>query len=235
MIIPSSVEKVQSLCDSLHGTLDSQCSLCPPMMNLSVLRPSSVARLASTETVCRSCLSIIFGRHQSSYRRTRKRLNVKPDPSFLSSNESPLQDHIIFNPPPSAPSLYHTPLKFLPRDDPRRTLFVSTNDAAADVSTPTRLPPLAQKPHQKSYHLTEKEITQIRQLREKDPDKWSRLKLAAKFKCSPLFVGIICQVSKERQEQLAQKLEAIKAKWGQKRRMAREDRAKRREMWGREE
>lgn len=31
--------------------------------------------------------------------------------------------HIIFNPPPTTPNVYHTPLKFMPASDPRRKLY----------------------------------------------------------------------------------------------------------------
>lgn len=177
----------------------------------------------------------IFRRHESSYRRTRKRLVVKPDPSFLSSTTDslPQQDHIVFNPPSSAPSIYHTPIKFLPKDDPRRVLFFNLRDEASQDASP--LPPPVRKPYQKSYHLTEEDIAEIRRLRRKDPDTWTRNELAKKFKCSSLFVGMVCQATKERLAKQADALEAIKARWGRKRQMAREDRVKRRELWGRDE
>ncbi|KAI9789114.1 MAG: hypothetical protein M1816_006364 [Peltula sp. TS41687] len=201
-----------------------------------------------------------FRRYESSYRRTRKKLAIKPDPSFLSSScagsdaLSAEQDHIVFNPPSSAPSIYHTPIKFLPKDDPRRVLFLnnqlqqqqhtssssSSTTAAEDSPSPPPpppppLPPPIRKPYTKSYHLTETDIAEIRRLRQKDPDMWTRTKLAKKFKCSSLFVGIVCQATKERLEQRAEALEAIKARWGKKRTMAREDRVRRRELWGRDE
>jgi hypothetical protein len=37
--------------------------------------------------------------------------------------KGPTSSHIIFNPPASAPNVYHTPLKFLPRTDKRRNLY----------------------------------------------------------------------------------------------------------------
>jgi hypothetical protein len=35
----------------------------------------------------------------------------------------PKTSHIIFNPPPASPNVYHTPLKFLPLNDIRRKLY----------------------------------------------------------------------------------------------------------------
>lgn len=77
-------------------------------------------------------------------------------------------------------------------------------------------------------------MEEIRKLRREDPDVWTRDKLAKKFDCSNLFVGIVCEASPERKEAQKQILEAVKLKWGRRRRVAREDRAKRREIWGRD-
>jgi hypothetical protein len=38
-------------------------------------------------------------------------------------SDGPKTSHIVFNPPPSAPNVYHTPVKFLPQDDIRRRLL----------------------------------------------------------------------------------------------------------------
>ncbi|KAL8950489.1 MAG: hypothetical protein Q9222_003478 [Ikaeria aurantiellina] len=176
-------------------------------------------------------------RHESSARRTTKRLRVKPDPSFTSAiPTSQLQDHIVFNPPSSSPSPYQTPAAFLPPSDPRRSLLAQSHDHANPYAQPNkRLPPPIKKPLEKRYHLKETEITEIRRLREKDPFTWSRKKLAEKFDCSEFFVAMICEASPERKEQQRKALEDVKARWGTRRRHAREDRQKRRELWGRDE
>lgn len=75
----------------------------------------------------------------------------------------------------------------------------------------------------------------MRKLRAKDPFEWTRAKLADKFQCSQFFVALVCQASKERKEQQKLVLEKTVARWGRRRRYAREDRAKRRELWGRDE
>ncbi|KAL8704026.1 MAG: hypothetical protein Q9201_002798 [Fulgogasparrea decipioides] len=177
-------------------------------------------------------------RHQSSARRTTKRLRVQPDPSFISSIPTDqLQDHVIFNPPSSSPSPYHTPVAFLPPSDPRRSLLSQSYDHANPYAQPgKRLPPPAQKKSpEKRYHLGEKEIAEIHRLRKEDPFTWSRKKLAQKFDCSEFFVAMVCEASPERKEQQRKALEDIKARWGKRRRYAREDRQKRRELWGRDE
>lgn len=172
-------------------------------------------------------------RHESSFRRTKQRLRVKPDPSFASSTTY-TQDHIVFNPPSSAPSVYHTPVKFLPPNDQRRQLFAATTDSDSQPQN-TRLPPPVRKPYEKRYHLTAEDMEEIRKLRREDPNVWTRDKLAKKFDCSNLFIGIVCEASQERKESQQKVLEAVQSKWGRRRRIAREDRGKRRETWGRDE
>ena len=176
-------------------------------------------------------------RHESSSRRTTKRLRVKPDPSFTASiSPSQVRDHIVFNPPSSAPSPHQTPAAFLPRGDPRRELLSQSHEHANPYSDPSRhLPPAIREPPEKKYHLREKEIEEIRRLRTEDPNKWTQNKLAEKFECSQFFIGMVSKAPKERIEKAKKELEEVKEKWGQRRRYAREDRQKRRELWGRDE
>ncbi len=183
---------------------------------------------------------IIFARHESSFRRTKKKLRVKPDASFLPTEDSPEQDHIIFNPPSSAPSIYHTPLTFLPKGDQRRELYSLTQSKSSEPSKDGQQPPALGKPHEKQYHLTQEDIEEMRRLRVEDPDAWTRGKLAHKFKCSKIFVGMVLRAgklpgAKERYEKHLQELDALQSRWGRRRREAREDRVRRREMWGRDE
>ncbi|KAJ5772052.1 hypothetical protein N7520_002581 [Penicillium odoratum] len=168
-------------------------------------------------------------RHQSSYRRTKQRLRVKPDASFGPSHQS--HDQIIYNPPSSAPSVYHTPNKFLPLNDARRTM---RPESPANVNA-SDLPNVHKINDEAKYHLTPSDIEEIRKLRLSDPMTWSRHKLAKRFECSPLFIAIVCEASPEKKQIQKQVLEAVQSRWGPKRRMAREDRQLRREAWGRDE
>jgi hypothetical protein len=143
------------------------------------------------------------------------------------------QDHIIFNPPSSAPSVFHTPLKFLPKDDKRRQLLAHSGTSGTASSLP---PPVTKsKPNYQRHHLSEEDVAEIKRLRSTNPEKWTRTKLARKFNCSSLFVGICCEAIGEKKAAERTKLEAVKARWGPKRRMAREDRLKRREAVYRDE
>lgn len=202
-------------------------------MNYSFVSPSS-ARQAFSHTF--SFPVKLSRRHESTARRLRQRLRVKPDPSFAKT--LPTQDHIIYNPPSSAPSVYHTPFKFLPKNDIRRQLMssaASSSPPASDESTTSALPPPVRPSDQKKYHLTSANFAEIRRLRTEDPLKWTNNALARKFRCSTVLVPMICSAPKKLKDKREKELEEIKSKWGPRKRAAREDRVRRRERWGRDE
>ena len=191
--------------------------------------------------VCRSCRRAV-----ATYRRTRKALRVKVDESFAPS-KTENQDHIIFNPPSSAPNVYHTPPKFLPKSDPRRSLYqtspsqsttpvsalasIAASRLGSSSSTPASQLPPVRTPYEKKYHLGQEQIDEIRRLRHEDPRTWTRSKLAEKFDCSPFFVGLCCSAPEMKSEQ-DQRLEEVKKRWGRRKREAREDRQTRKQLWG---
>ncbi|KAL9103403.1 MAG: hypothetical protein Q9163_001542 [Psora crenata] len=203
-------------------------------MSISFLRPPSVNSAVLWPFFAGLPLHA-FRRHESTARRTTKRLRNKPDPSFTASiPPDNLNDHIVFNPPSSAPSPYHTPAAFLPADDPRRSLLSQSHlHSNPYIDRSRRLPPLARKVQkEKKYHLAPKDIDEIRRLRAEDPWTWTRKKLAEKFDCSQFFVGMVAEASKEKKESERAKVDAVKDRWGRRRRDARADREKRRELWG---
>lgn len=214
-------------------------------------------------------------RYQSTYRRTKKRLRMKPDATFgafpsssssSSSSPAPLSSsllehlHLIHNPPSSAPNVLHTPTKFLPPSDLRLHLRrakqaqeqeqqqgsaggAEQSGSAAGGDDATKLPLLfphstgpadasRHKPAHQHATLDRAAILEMRRLRARDPIRWSRQALARKFKCSPLFVGQVCEASPEKKEMQRKLLEAVRATWGKKRAGAREERAIRKEAWG---
>jgi hypothetical protein len=205
-------------------------SLSPlPMDSRLIRRP--VIDLLSGRSPCLLSLNTTTRRNESSFRRTKQRLNLKPDSSFILSRDSPRQDHIIFNPPSSAPSVYHTPVKFLPKEDKRKQILQATSSRLAELNP--KLPPLLQK-KVPNNHLTDKEIEEIQTLRKRQPEVWTNGKLARKFGCSNSFISICLSHSgldnSEREAEMKAKLEAVKAKWGPRRRKAREEREKRLEL-----
>ncbi|PGH12547.1 hypothetical protein AJ79_04168 [Helicocarpus griseus UAMH5409] len=180
-----------------------------------------------------STTALVSRRYQSTFRRLKQRLRVKPDASF---NPPPANtpDHIVYNPPSSAPSVYHTPTKFLPQDDIRRKLRASSPAAAQQQPQAERLPLVLRHTSQTKHILDENEIKEMRQLRLQDPMKWSRYELAKRFQCSTHFVMQVCDAGPQKKAIQQQVLEAIKSRWGKKRTIAREDRQLRKELWERD-
>ena len=180
-----------------------------------------------------------FVRHAASARRHTKLLRLHPHPSMVLTAVSPRTDHIIHNPPSSAPTPLITPTLFLPKDDPRRELFAATattTAAGAPAQEPGTeakdLPPPLREPREKTYHLTPQDCRRMRALRDNNPVKWHRDALAKEFNCSTLFVGMVCQASDQRLQLMALRANKVKSRWGSKRTLAREERVKRRAGWG---
>ncbi|KAL2268714.1 hypothetical protein VTJ83DRAFT_3560 [Remersonia thermophila] len=184
--------------------------------------------------------------------RARRSLNIPPHPSFLNSSKtadgsSQPTEEIIYNPPESAASVYHTPVKFLPSSDPRRRANLAEILAAsqpASSSSPSSSSSSSTQPSVESFpmlsktapalkprhHLTKEDIEEMRRLRAEDPATNSVAALARRFDCSQLFVLMCCQAPKEHREKMKAVEEKYKARWGPRRRAAREERARRNVM-----
>lgn len=202
-------------------------------------------------------------RQKSTSARTRRALNIPPHPSFLdlpttgagkpaadgTTPARPTTDQIIFNPPSSAPSVLHTPFKFLPKSDPRRranlassllaastTLQYPSNpqpDASASASAAAAvdaLPVVNPAMPTPRHHLSMADIEEMRALRAADPATHSVQALSKRFQCSKLFVLMCCQAPKEHRDKIAAEADKVKARWGPRRRQAREERGRRFEM-----
>ncbi|CAG8522424.1 10956_t:CDS:1 [Funneliformis caledonium] len=111
------------------------------------------------------------------------------------------------------------------------SLFISRVPLSPQKISYDDLPPPLKPIKEKSYHLTQEQVKEIQQLREQNPVKWSRKKLAEKFECSQLYIGIIAPVSKERRAQLEEEKNAEIEEMGWKKRFIRKERVRRREIW----
>jgi hypothetical protein len=174
-------------------------------------------------------------RHQATSSRHKRALRVPPHPSFITSESTPKADHIIFNPPSSEPSIFSTPFKFLPKNDPRRranlpALFSSLVPSPATNKLPPLLPFLPTPEQPKIHHLKPEDITEMRRLRAEDPVTNSVIALSNKFGCSKTFVMMCCHAPKEHQEKHKERLAGIRERWGPTRTKAREDRVRRKDM-----
>ncbi|KAK4219605.1 mitochondrial ribosomal protein subunit L20-domain-containing protein [Rhypophila decipiens] len=205
---------------------------------LSCSSRSSSGRLFAPSTKTVAVTSI---RQKSSAARLRRALNIPPHPSFVLKDTS--ADRIIFNPPSSEASVFHTPFKFLPKSDPRRRqniaeLFKSqatgTEGTVATGSPsldPARLPVVKKWAwEQKPHHVTAEQVAEIRRLRTEDPVTNSVHKLADKYNCSALFIRMCVQAPKEHKEKVKAEEDRIKARWGPIRSAARAERKRRIDM-----
>ncbi|KAI1260974.1 mitochondrial ribosomal protein subunit L20-domain-containing protein [Xylariaceae sp. FL1019] len=189
---------------------------------------TTLTRSSATKTISSSVAS---RRHQSTTSRTKKALKIPPHPDFLTPQSG--ANHIIYNPPPSAPTVFHTPFKFLPKSDPRRQANLVAHLRSAISSAPNQAvpPPInAAELREKQYNVTKEQVAEMRQLRTENPAKWSVLKLAKKYDCTPMFIMMCVHAPAEHQKKEYERKEAIKARWGPIRTKAREERKKRKDL-----
>ncbi|KAK8198224.1 mitochondrial 54S ribosomal mL58 domain-containing protein [Phyllosticta capitalensis] len=249
---------LRPLCSSISGSSSSS--------NLALLRSSAPACATPSKTPSTTGTPLEQRRFAATTRRHNKALKSVPSaPVFTAPASANADTTLIYNPPSAMPSVYHTPLKFLPPGDRRRQLAavqarVAAQQMAVDGQSPVtrtgtalsaasaysrhasppsssseqppKLPPALRTPYAKKYHLTAVDIAEIRRLRALDPATWTRQKLADKFECSQFFVGLVAPAPEHAQRK-ADEVEAIKARWGPRRREAREERRRRKESWGR--
>ncbi|KAK3392054.1 mitochondrial ribosomal protein subunit L20-domain-containing protein [Sordaria brevicollis] len=207
--------------------------------SLSLFRPAATCcrRAALSSSVPKPAAAGISVRYQSTANRTKRMLNIPPHESFL---ETPSEgDRIIFNPPSSEASVYHTPFKFLPRSDPRRRaniykLFSSSSPKPAATSESTtasesELPPVLYNPT-KSYNVTAEQVEEIRELRAKDPKKYSVTYLSNKYNCTKVFIMMCTQAPREHQQAHKAARAKIAESWGPRRAAAKLDARRRKEM-----
>ncbi|KAI2779727.1 mitochondrial ribosomal protein subunit L20-domain-containing protein [Daldinia loculata] len=193
----------------------------------------SISTCTSMNTRAAVTIASIPRRHQSSTSRTKRALKIAPHPSFFPTSASSLREstQVIYNPPSSTPSVYHTPFKFLPPSDPRRKanlaqLFRTSDDVSSSKSV---LPPELKDPERR-YNVTREQVEEMRSLRATDPERWSVLALAKHFGCAPYFVMMCCRAPTEHRERERARLNAVKERWGAIRATAREERKKRRDL-----
>ncbi|KAI6092169.1 mitochondrial ribosomal protein subunit L20-domain-containing protein [Hypoxylon rubiginosum] len=202
-------------------------SLLQPLLRC-LFKSSSSATTRISATVATSPAS---RRHQSTTSRTKRALKIAPHPSFLRSPSSDSASRVIYNPPSSSASVYHTPFKFLPRSDPRRQANLTQLLRTSSDHPPSsgQLPPELEAPTPK-YNVTREQVDEMRRLRADDPEAWSVHRLAERFGCTPYFVMMCCRADRDHRDRERARLDAVKARWGPIRAAAREERKKRKAL-----
>jgi len=137
---------------------------------------------------------------------------------------------LIHHPPPSAPSATSDiPDLFLPNDDPRKGLNLSGEKIDIQNAPPLSIP------KEKTYNLTPKDVEEIKKLRISEPYKFTKKVLAEKFNVSEFTISLVSDANPERNEDMQNRLNLIKSRWGKGRKEARSDRVKRMQYWYRDE
>jgi hypothetical protein len=143
----------------------------------------------------------------------------------------------------SAPSLYNVAANSKTHHTPSPVSKPGTALHEVSRTLPTSLlprvpdadpmPPPLKPVEEKKYHVTPEQVAEMQKLRRQDPSAWTIDRLAEWYGCSTLFVRI-CAKNWEAGKAHAERMEAIRARWGRKRALAREDRRRRKELWGRD-
>ncbi|CCE64971.1 hypothetical protein TPHA_0J01500 [Tetrapisispora phaffii CBS 4417] len=151
------------------------------------------------------------------------RANIQPGLYFNKAQSSPTGSINIETYPPM----------FLSKDDPRANVIkqVAENDPLAVKNIEDAPPVLISKStsnsKDKRYHLKPEQIQEIIELRNANPEKYTRKALAAQFQVSPLFISMVASAPMERRLEMQSRLVIIKSKWHMKKAIARADRSKR--------
>lgn len=153
-----------------------------------------------------------------------------PSPhSLTSAPASPL-----LRPPTSHEKLYKGVVKLVPGKAAVITsnpLPIMKNTKATSGDESDEPPLLKPYPHNRTRHLTENELAKMRQLRLKNPTLFSRSRLAKMFNCSPIFVGMVAPLERDKLKQVWREQEEQKMGWTWRKQLVREARVKRRALW----
>lgn len=153
-------------------------------------------------------------------------------------------DPLINNPKAVVTKLEDDQLTFIHRPPPTApTPFsLTTSPASPLLQTPseqkaTLLPPPLQRPSATPAppRMSEEDLIKMRDLRQSDPFKYTRGRLAKMFNCTQAFVGQIAPLKKSARKAtwrvLNEKHDRDRATWSEKHSLVKAIQAKRREMW----
>ncbi|KAJ1920529.1 hypothetical protein H4219_001228 [Mycoemilia scoparia] len=110
------------------------------------------------------------------------------------------------------------------------SLFVSrvpdakTYEAVKEEDLPPAIGPMVQN----KKHLTASDVQEIRRLRNEDPAHWTRSRLAKRFDCNPVFIGMVSKCPEWRLQEIQKENERKWLMTGYKRRLIKINRLRRR-------
>lgn len=155
------------------------------------------------------------------------RANPRPRDPVLNSPNAKVQQispdvTFIHNPPSSVPTPHSLTTA------PASPLLSKRAPNADTSSLPPEIRPKAKSAGPK---LTQPQIEEMRKLRLQDPKTNSCQVLARKYGCSPVFVSMVAPLPAEQRKEVEKELNEQREEWGERKRLVREIRKKRREFW----
>lgn len=203
-----------------------------------LLRPATHRSLTTTRTALKTQI-----RTKATAARAKRAANIPPHPSFLSHDSLQQQDTIVFNPPSASASVYHTPFKFLPKEDPRRRAnLASLFESHFGAHTPASVAQIPVVRFSREKHMvgnterrdaapiTKEIVAEVRALRQNDPYTWSVRALSKKYELPMNLVMAMTQGSQEKNEFEKRKLALLQERYSPAKRKAMEDRKRRADM-----
>ncbi|KIP04668.1 hypothetical protein PHLGIDRAFT_75527 [Phlebiopsis gigantea 11061_1 CR5-6] len=143
--------------------------------------------------------------------------------------------HAEYNALPGELTFIHRPPPTAPAPDSYATLPTSPL-LKSESNAPSELPPqLFARKKPEPARMSDEDIQKMQQLRREDPQKWTAGKLAKEFGCTQGFARMFTKLPKaEQRKALARRdveHDKHRAKWGEKKLLQQEIRAKRKEFW----
>jgi len=179
-----------------------------------------------------------------SYGTKHSRKFPRPNPGTAERPAYRPPDPLVNNPKATVTTLEDENLTFIHRPPPSAASPHSfTTNPCSPLLKPVPtlvdgpLPPFARPGLHKPgpERASDETIAKIRELREKEPDKYSRGQLAKMFNVTRAFVSTVAPLKvtkrKEIQEQVEKEHEVARSKWSERHSLVKAIRKKRRELW----
>ncbi|KXN88197.1 hypothetical protein AN958_07656 [Leucoagaricus sp. SymC.cos] len=168
----------------------------------------------------------------------------RPKPGTAERPAYHAPDPLVNNPKAAVTTLEDENLTFVHRPPPSvATPHSFTTNPSSPLLMPNvtpvdgPLPPVARPGMQKPspVRATDEVVAKIRELREADPEKYSRGELARMFKVTRSFVSMVAPLRVTRRKKILEKTaaehEEARSKWSERHSLVQAIRRKRRELW----
>lgn len=168
----------------------------------------------------------------------------RPKPGTAERPAYHASDPLVDNPKATVVTLEDEGVTFIHRPPPSAATPHSYTTAPASPLLTSRvspvdgpLPPFARPGLQKQVpeRASDEVVTKIRELRENEPDKYSRGELARMFNVTRSFVSLVAPLNVKKRKEITKRTETehaeARSKWSERHSLVQAIRRKRRELW----